>query len=209
MQLPLTRIAALCAFGAVAFWIVGVVLLDSGSPGENATAADELAYITQEGTSIVFGAMFLGIGSILFAVMLTGLRGRFPAGDRWTPLWYVTGILTVLLVFLTSTPAVSGWIDEDRKLEPAAAQALTTLGDGFFIGAEFMAVAFLLGIGIAALTTGALPRWLAWVSLVFAAIALVPWVGWAVVVWGIPLWTIVVGVLLLRSPRDEPVAAPA
>jgi len=46
-----------------------------------------------------------------------------------------------------------------------------------------------------------LPVWLAWASLVFALGLLIFPIGWAVLIFGVPLWTVVVSVLLWRRVR--------
>ncbi len=92
------------------------------------------------------------------------------------------------------------------------------------------ASAFMLGGGVAAMRTGALPRWLAWLAIVLGVIGAVPshvlggaldHVGFGAFA-GLCVWTLIVGVLLAmrpaahgieqsrtRSPREEKVDANA
>jgi uncharacterized protein (DUF58 family) len=50
---------------------------------------------------------------------------------------------------------------------------------------------------------GALPRWLAWVSLVLALILAIVPIGWLGVIIGLPLWTLVTAVVLYtRAPQE-------
>jgi hypothetical protein len=45
--------------------------------------------------------------------------------------------------------------------------------------------------------------WLAWASLVLAIAAFFPWIGWAVFIWGLPLWILVASVWMLLRPAPE------
>jgi hypothetical protein len=45
-------------------------------------------------------------------------------------------------------------------------------------------------------TRAVLPRWLAWASLVVALTLLIAPVGWAALIFGFPIWVVIVSVLL-------------
>ena len=62
----------------------------------------------------------------------------------------------------------------------------------------------LIVTGLAVLRTGALPRWLGWVSLLIALVLLVPWINWAAFIFALPLWVIVVSVLLWQAASRTP-----
>src|ERR687897_354241 len=72
---------------------------------------------------------------------------------------------------------------------------------------EQAAALLLAATGFAILRYGALPRWLAWISFLFALWLLIPPIGWAGLLVGVPLWTIIVTLLLWMRPGGEPVAA--
>jgi type IV secretory pathway TrbD component len=52
------------------------------------------------------------------------------------------------------------------------------------------------------LRTGSLPRWLAWVSLVVALALIILPIGWAALLFGFPLWVLVVSFLLWSASAD-------
>jgi hypothetical protein len=110
------------------------------------------------------------------------------------------------MTLLIPGPNLAGALAED-DLTPEAAQALTVMDDAFFVGAELAAALLLAATGFAILRYGALPRWLAWISFLFALWLLVPPIGWAGLLVGVPLWTIIVALLLWMRPGGEPVAA--
>jgi uncharacterized protein (DUF58 family) len=50
---------------------------------------------------------------------------------------------------------------------------------------------------------GALPRWLGWVGLLFALWLLIPPIGWAGLLLGVPLWTLAAAVLMWMRPSGD------
>jgi hypothetical protein len=100
-------------------------------------------------------------------------------------------------------PAVhaTGAINNDN-LSPEAAQVYLGLGVTFFYAAELAAAVFLLAVGLVSLGTEAFPKWLAWASLVLALWLLIVPIGWAGLLYGFPIWLIVVSVLLWTRSRS-------
>jgi hypothetical protein len=74
----------------------------------------------------------------------------------------------------------------------------------FFIGAELTAALLIATVGTLFIRTRVLPVWLGWASLVVALWLLIPPIGWAGLLLGVPLWTILVSVLLWMRPAGEP-----
>ena len=66
-----------------------------------------------------------------------------------------------------------------------------------------------LAVGLASVRERALPAWLGWLSLALAVVALIPPIGWAVVIWGFPLWILIVAALLWRGTAERAAAEPA
>ena len=110
------------------------------------------------------------------------------------------GVATATMLFGLAAPTAAGALqaqNEDRGPSPAAADALSTLGDGFFIGAEVAAIVLVAATALAVLRTGVFPRWVAWVSLVLAVWLVIGPIGWIALLIGVPLWTLLVSALLL------------
>jgi hypothetical protein len=62
---------------------------------------------------------------------------------------------------------------------------------------------------IAILRTRLLPVWWAWISLVIAVVLLIPPIGWAAIIFGMPIWILVTSVLLYRRPvAGRPIERP-
>jgi len=97
----------------------------------------------------------------------------------------------------------------DEELTPDSALALRLVGDGLFIGAEVSAALFLAATGLLVVRLRALPVWLGWISFALALLLLIPPIGWAGVVFGLPLWLIATSVLLYLTEPAPREARPA
>lgn len=214
------RFAPLAGVLAVVLWVVGVILVESsGTPGDEASAQELVAYYEEDSASILAGSFVFMLGTAAFVWFLGSLRERIQwregAGSRLAATTFGAGILTsaMMIAFVAPEAAAAFGSDQlDRALEPGAVDALALVGDGFFIGAEAALVVFFLAAGVAALRSRALPAWLGWISIVFAVAAILPWIGWAIVIWGLPLWVLVASIWMLVRPsapdRTEPSPAP-
>jgi len=203
------RWAALSGLVAVALWVIGVVIDESSSlPGDDPN--EILSWFQDESNTILVGAFIFMLGSLFFLIFLGALRARLVEAEGrralLTAIAFGAGIVATAMTLLIPGPNLAGALAED-DLTPEAAQALTVMDDAFFVGAELAAALLLAATGFPILRYGALPRWLAWISFLFALWLLIPPVGWAGLLVGVPLWTIIVTLLLWMRPGGEPVAA--
>jgi hypothetical protein len=66
----------------------------------------------------------------------------------------------------------------------------------------------MLGAALLALRTRFLPGWWGWFSIVLAVLLVIGPIGWAALIFGLPLWTLGTTWFLLRRDRaGAPVAA--
>jgi MFS family permease len=205
------RVTPLAGVLSVVLFIVGLVMLESDAPGEKATGAELADYLADKLGMLAIGSVIFSVGAIALIWFLDGVRARIaPASGQLARLAYGFGFATALFLVAAVMPDVAGAFASDnldRNLDAGAAEAFTGMGDAFFFAAEMMLVGFFLAVGLAATQARALPAWLGWLSLVLAILALIPPIGWAVVVWGFPLWILIVSVLLWRRPAPEPAPA--
>lgn len=149
-------------------------------------------------------------GSLFFLLFVGALRARIAAAE--TPGTFLTatsfgaGLATGILTLLIPAPNMAGAISED-ELTAESAWTLSIIDDAFFLAAELTAALFLVTVALAILRYAPLPKWLAWVSLVIALWMLIPPIGWAGLLLGFTLWTILVSVLLWLQPAGEPMTA--
>lgn len=202
------RWMALTGVVAVALWIIGVFVLESVSPGDDASAFEILAYFDDDSTSIFIGAFLLALGTAFFLWFAGILRAALHAAEgppgRLTAIVFAGAVGKAVFDMGFAGAAAAGALaaDEADDLSPQGAQALFFIDDAFFIGAEFMAVVFMAAAAATILTTRALPVWLGWLALVIALGLLVVPIGWAFLLFGVPLWVLLASVILfLRASR--------
>lgn len=205
------RFAPLSGVVAVVLWIVGVILIESGgTPDEDEGAQVVAAYYDENSTSILAGAFIFMLGAAVFIWFLGTLRARIHASEggvgRLASIVFGAGLVTAAMTMAFVAPegaAAFGAQEVETGLEPAAVQALALAGDGFFIAAVAAVAVFYAAAAVAGLRTGTLPVWLAWASIVLAVAALFPWVGWAVFIWGLPLWVLVASIWMFVRPTGR------
>jgi hypothetical protein len=199
------RYAPLTGIVAVAFWIVGVAVMESiGGPGEGGPEAYP-RYYDDEGGGILGAGTTFALGSLFFLWFLATLRAVLHTAEggsgRLAEIAYAGGLAFGILSLATMAPDIAGairyWVD-DETLEPAAAEALNALGSGFFLLAELSAGLFLIATALAVLRTRSLPAWLAWLSVLVGVVMLIPPIGWAGLLFFFPLWVVLVSVLLVQ-----------
>jgi hypothetical protein len=206
------RSAPLAGIVSVVLFIVSIFVVESGSSPDSGASGSEMAeYLDGAIGQLAIALVLWGIGTVGLVWFLDGVRGQLARfDDRLGRLFYTFGVGAAILLLASFLPEVAGAFTSDeagRALEPGAAEAMGALGDGFFVGGEMLLGGMFLFAALAIITTRALPAWLGWVSLVFAVVAFVPPIGWAVVVWGFPLWILAVAALFWRCGAAE--GAPA
>jgi hypothetical protein len=211
------RYAPLTGVVAVVLWVIGVVINEvvGDSPDDDAPAQEFAAYFEDETGSIFGGFFFFALGTLFFLWFLGSLRAALARAEggvaRLASLAFGAGVATAIFILGVVVPEVAGAIaadQSDRDLSPQAAEALFHLGIGFFVAAEFVTTVLFVATAVVILRTRIFPLWLAWASVVLAIALLVFPIGWIVLIFGLPLWTLVVSFLLYqRGEALEPEAA--
>jgi len=197
---------------AVVLWIIGVFVIESGdTPGEGATDADARADYQADANTILIGSWLFMLGCLAFLWFAVVLRERLAAAEggsrMFSNLAFLGAAATGAFALLTSGPDVAAAISED-DLSEAAAGAMATLGDAFFVAAELSAILLMIGAGAVALRTGLFPKAWAWFSFLLALVLVIGPIGWAALIFGLPIWVLGTTFFLARSgdtARPEPV----
>jgi hypothetical protein len=184
---------------AVIGWIVGIVLADVVESKD--TGAELLAaYKDDEGRILLAGIIWL-IGTAFFVWFLGSLRSRLLAAEggdgRLTSIAFAGGVGTAISFALLPGPDMAAALSND-DLDESAALALGSIGDAFFLGAEYLLPVLLVASALVVLRYGGLPRWLAWIQLLIALVLLTGVIGWAALIFAFPLWVLFVSYLLWR-----------
>jgi hypothetical protein len=210
------RLGPLAGIIAVALFVVGVAVIEGGgAPGDDATPQEYLSYYQDDDDTILLGGVLFQLGAVFFLWFLGHLRARLAAAEggvhRLTAIAFGGGLVAVTCALLIPGADQAGALSNDQ-ITGDAAVVFNNFGDAFFIAAEFAAAVLLAATALVVLATRALPRWLAWVSLVVALWLLIAPIGWAALIFAVPVWTIVVSLLLFMRPvagEPAPVAGRA
>jgi MFS family permease len=205
------RITPLAGVLSVVLFVIALLVIESDVPDDDAPAAEIAAYFSDSLGRLAIGGMIWGIAVIALIWFLDGLRSRIGlASAQLGRLAYGFGFAAALFLLANVMPELAGAFASDtldRDLDAGAAEVYHTIGDAFFFAAEVMLAGFFSAVGLAALKTRVLPAWLGGVSLVLALVAIIPPIGWAVVVFAFPLWLLLVSVLLWRGAEPAPTKA--
>jgi hypothetical protein len=212
----LARYAPLMGVAAVVLWVIGVIVLESGdTPGDEAPGAEIAAYFESDSTRILLAASAVGLGSAAFIWFLGSLTARLRATDqdgRLSSIVFAAGTAAATMWACVVAPAAAGALaydNRDRDLSPATAEVFDLLGDGFFLVAEFIAVAFMGAAALAILRGRAFPAWFGWLTALVAIVLIIGPIGWAALIFGIPIWTLIVSVWLFSARADGEAPTPA
>lgn len=199
---------------AVVLWVVGILISESGDvPGEDATDADYLAYVQGDTNTILLGGWIFMVGSLAFLWFAVVLRERLAAAEGGTRMFsnlaFVGAVAVGAFTMLTPGPEIAAAISEE-DITASTAAALGTLGDAFFVAAELSAILLMLGAGVVALATRVFPKAWAWFGFLLAVVLLIGPIGWAALLFGLPVWTLGTTYFLARRGAPaSPVSSPA
>jgi len=201
------RLAALAGVVAVALWVIGILIQESTDmPGDEPTGDQVLAWYSGDENAILAGGFVFMLGALFFLIFLGALRVRLRGAEGptgfLTAIGYTAGLGAGFFLLMLPSADMAGALSND-ELTGDAALAVNSLGDMFFIGAELLGALMLVIVGLLFIKTRVLPAWLGWASLVLALVMLIPPIGWAGLLLGLPLWTVLTSVLLWMRPAAE------
>jgi len=196
----------------VILWIAGIFLVTYKAPGDHASGSDVLAWYRAHTLTIVLGGWLFMLGSLGFVTFVSGLRLRLAeaAGQasQLPGLALVGAAMAGAFGMLTAAVDVAGGIDKN-EIGPTTALAFHHAVDIFFVCAELAAILPLAAVAIVAWRTRVLPRWWAVLSGFVAIVLVVGPIGWAAVIFGLPIWTLGTSLFVLLGSRPRVRAAAA
>lgn len=200
----LHRLALLAGGLAGILWLAGVLLLEAaGNPAGPADGGEIADFYRDDRTPILVAATLHGLGGVLFLWFVAALRPVLDAAG--TPVWLVTATVVggtaggALMLALTGGQSTGATTDA-HLLTPDTAIVWWRLAHGIFVAAELALAVFVAAVGLAALRGFALPRWLGWFAVALAVLLLIPPIGWAALLFLLPLWLIATAAVLWRAP---------
>ena len=169
-------LAPLTGVAFVVLVIIGFAI--GGEPPDLDDPAREIVdFYADNKTKVMIGAALEGIAATLFVFFGGYVRRvlRDAEGER--------GILSAIAFAGTIIFAVGLAIDATismamaesaEDVDPSAVQALAALFQNDYVPFAVGLQVFLLAMGIAAVRTGAIPKWIAWIAIVLGVVAMTP-----------------------------------
>jgi len=190
---------------AVALWVAGIILLTHNGPADHATGAQILHWYRSSTNAILIGGWSFMLGCLAFLCFVAALCERL----RLPGLTLAGAGMAAGFGMLVAAVDVGGAIDKS-EIGPSTAATLHHALDVFFVPAELAAIVPLGAVAVLAWRTRVLPRWWAVFSGLVAIVLVIGPVGWAGLLFGVPLWTLGTSLLVLlgTQPRAS-LAAPA
>lgn len=187
-------------------------LAGSSTPDADASAQDAVSSFMTHRTHdrvSVFLVAYATVFAMFFAAALRSFLKARSDGDGLITLGfsgmviYAVGALTLVGMEFAATEAPA-------TISASAEQALNVLQDDVFFALLIGTGIFLIGNGLAIAANAALPKWLGWIGVPLAVLAVTP-LGWFVAIFALPIWALIVSVLMfLRQAAPAPgAAAPA
>jgi hypothetical protein len=197
----------------VAALIVAVnILLGEGEDAKDKSPAELVRHYDDN-----FAREIAAVICILFAAVFILYFGgwlRRLLRDAEGPDGVLSAVAFAGMIVFAAGAAVIGSIhfaltDLADDIDPVAVQALNAIDNDSFLFFPVGLGTMVLATGISAVRHGALPRWLAWTSVVLGVLFTFPATFWFVFFIG-PLWFLVVGIHGIRlAVREEPAPATA
>jgi hypothetical protein len=209
----LARFALLSgALGAV-LWVVSLFVLEGAGNPAGPSGGEEIAeFYRNNRTAILIASTLHVLGGFFFLWFVAALRSVLVA--RGAPSWLITATLVggiaggALLLGMTGGQSTGATTDA-QLLTADTAIVFWRLAHGFFVAAEIALAVFLGALSILALRRLVLPRWLGWFGVIVTVLLLIPPIGWAALLFLVPVWLIAASVILWRRSglESEPRAA--
>jgi hypothetical protein len=194
-------------FGIAAFVCALLAIIIGGeTPGIHDSTADIVDFYDDTGTQLTTAGL-IALTALFFTFFAAALRARMRAVESLSTLIMVGGAIFAigLAIFAGIQFTLTDLVDTDKHIDPGALQALNAANTDLFFPAILGLAVFYFSTAVAILSTGALPRWWGWITLVLAILSVAGPLGFAAFVLTLP-WILVASILLMRSPERS--AAP-
>lgn len=206
MRRDMSWLAPLTGLAFVVLAIVTFVI--SGEPPDpTEDSAREIVdfYVDNQDTQMASAFMASTAGALL--VFFGGVLRRVLRAAEG-PQGTLSAISFAGLIVLALGLAIDGTItltlaETADDIEPSAVQALTALYMNDFIPFIMGTLIFLLATGLSVLRHGGLPRWIGWIAVVLAVMAVTP-LGFVALIGAVLLMAVISVLLTMRARANHP-----
>jgi hypothetical protein len=200
------RLSPLAGVAAVVLWIVGLALQKAPDTSSDKTDAQMLAVYQHNANRILVASWLFMLGCVCFLWFAGTLRARMAEAEggrhTFTGIAFGAAVGSVVLAIGTMAGPVAVAINKN-DVSPATAGALTHIADLFFVGAELTLVAMFAAAAVVAFRTGLFPKWWAILMWIVAVVLVIGPIGWAAVIFAVPIWTLGTTFILMRGTGDS------
>jgi hypothetical protein len=195
----------------IAYVVLFIVALFITGGGAGDTPSEYSSYYADSGNrnKEIFGFFLLVGAALVFLWFVAALRGILVRAEgesaRWTALAFGSGVASATLLCASASLFVApAFLAEDGnfELDPSAGNMFSNAGYATFMCSVMTGAMLVFATSIVSLRTLVLPRWLALVGFLVAAVLLFAAFFFPLFVW--MAWLLAVSiVLILRSARVE------
>jgi hypothetical protein len=208
----LERFGLLAGAIAAVLWVISLFVLEgAGNPADPSSGAEVAEFYRDDRSAILAASTIHVLGGFLFLWFVAVVASVLDAGG--SPVWLRRAALVggtaagALLLAMTGGQSTGATTDKEL-ITPETAIVFWRLAHGFFIGAEIAIALFVGALSILALRGVGLPRWLGWFGIVITVLLLIPPIGWAALLFLVPVWLVAASVILWRRSTG-PTGSPA
>ena len=185
--------------------VVVAFIVGGETPSSDDPVRKVVSFYTDNDSDQIIAASLLALGSVAYLFFLATVRQalrRQPGDDGGlSTVVLIGGLMQVvgMTIFAGLTFTLGDTADD---IAPTATQAIHALNNDMFFPIAVGTGVFSLGLALAVLRHGGLPRWLGWLALVIGIAALTPAGFFAFLADGILI--IAISVLLLQAASATP-----
>jgi hypothetical protein len=192
---------------APALWIAGILVsqgLTDKLPN-NASDAQVLTWLNANQNLVIAGGWLFMTGCLAFIWFAGLLRSRLAEAEGGNHTLSTIGFAGAVAaaVFGIGTQAQLASAINASEVSAPTAGMFHHLGDLFFVGAELSVIVLLASVAVLAFRVAAVPRWWGVFSGLIAVVLWIGPIGWAALIFGLPVWTLGTAILLVRAPRSR------
>jgi len=196
---------------APALWIVGILISQSLTDKlpNNASDAQVLTWLNANQNLVIAGGWLFMTGCLAFIWFAGLLRSRLAeaeGGHHTLSTIGFAGAVSAAVFGIGTQAQLASAINASEVSAPTAGM-FHHLGDLFFVGAELSVIVLLASVAVLAFRVAAVPRWWGVFSGLIAVVLWIGPIGWAALIFGLPVWTLGTAILLVRAPRSRSAGA--